>query len=138
MAPAGRRRSRRSRGEAPLERLRRIVSAWPETDERLSHGAPTWWGGRKTFATYAENHHGDGRVAVWIKSDLDAQEALIEADPARFFVPPYVGPSGWVGAIIGGDQADDADWALVEQLLEQGYRAVAPKRAIRALDASRS
>ena len=50
-----------------LARLREIIAAWPETREKLSHGAPTWWGGRKTFASFADNHHGDGRVAVWVK-----------------------------------------------------------------------
>ena len=81
----------------PLERLREIIEAWPETREKISHGSPTWWGGRKTFATFTENHHGDGRVAVWVKSSFLEQEARVEADPETFFVPPYVGPSGWVG-----------------------------------------
>jgi hypothetical protein len=51
----------------PINRLREIIAAWPETDERISHGAPTFWGGKKTFASFHENHHGDGRFAVWIK-----------------------------------------------------------------------
>ncbi len=59
----------------PLERLRAIIEVWPETREKLSHGAPTWWGGRTvfrsppsggTFATFADDHHGDGRVAGWV------------------------------------------------------------------------
>ena len=54
----------------PLKRLREIIEAWPETFEKISHGSPTWWGGRKTFATFTENHHGDGRVAVWVKSSF--------------------------------------------------------------------
>ena len=75
----------------PLARLRAIIEAWPETREKLSHGAPTWWGGHKTFATFHDNHHGDGRVAVWVKSSFDEQELLVETDPETFFVPPYVG-----------------------------------------------
>jgi len=54
----------------PLEKLRTTIGAWPETDERLSHGMPTFWGGKKTFATFTENHHRDGRVAVWIKASF--------------------------------------------------------------------
>lgn len=114
----------------PLARLRKIIGAWPETDERISHGAPTWWGGRKTFATLHDDHHGDGRLAVWIKTTHELQSTLVESDPGLFFVPPYVGPSGWVGVRLEGD----LDWEMLEDLLEEGYRSVAPKRAIKLLD----
>ena len=114
----------------PLERLRAILEPWPETFEKLSHGAPTWWGGRKTFATYHVDHHRDGRVAVWVKSTFDEQELRVESDPETFFVPPYVGPSGWVGMRLDRDP----DWGVVTDLLEEGYRLVAPKRALAALD----
>jgi len=115
---------------APLARLRQVIEAWPETAERISHGSPTWWGGKKTFASFHDGHHGDSRTAVWIKSDPDTREVLVQSQPEYFFVPPYVGPSGWIGVDVGGD----VDWAVVEGLLEAGYRAVAPKRAIKALD----
>ncbi len=115
----------------PLERLRAIIEAWPETREKLSHGAPTWWGGRKTFATFADQHHGYGHIAVWVKSTFDEQELRVATDPETFFVPPYLGPSGWVGMRLDRDP----DWELVEQLLEEGYRMVAPKRALAVLDA---
>ncbi len=118
----------------PLERLRAIITAWPETREKLSHGTPTWWGGRKTFATFTDDHHGDGRVAVWVKSTFDEQELRVEADPETFFVPPYLGPSGWVGMRLDRDP----DWEEVEGLLEEGYRMVAPKRAIKVLDSGAS
>ncbi|MEM9175516.1 MAG: MmcQ/YjbR family DNA-binding protein [Myxococcota bacterium] len=121
---------RRTKSERLLDRARAIIAAWPETDERLSHGSPTWWGGKKTFATFHENHHGDGRIALWIKSDFDAQEGLVEANPDLFFVPPYVGPSGWIGVVLDRD----VDWGVVAGLLEDGYRAVAPRRAIARLD----
>jgi hypothetical protein len=115
---------------AALARVRKIIGAWPETREKISHGSPTWWGGRKTFATWADDHHGDGRVALWIKSTSDAREALLEMDGETFFVPPYVGPSGWLGMRV--DRRPD--WGVVEDLLLQGYRMVAPRRALRALD----
>jgi len=110
--------------------MRKIIAAWPETDERLSHGAPTFWGGKKTFASFTDNHHGDGRVAIWCKSSFEAQSDLVEAAPEIFFVPPYLGPSGWVGIRVDVE----VDWEMVASLLEQGYRMVAPKRAIRKLD----
>lgn len=114
----------------PLERLREIIGAWPETDERISHGSPTFWGGKKTFASFHVDHHGDGRVAVWLKLPPGAQGGLVESDPEIYFVPPYVGPSGWVGIRLDRK----VDWKAVAGLLEEGYRSVAPKRAIRELD----
>ena len=118
-----------ARRASPLTKLRKIIAAWPETDERISHGAPTWWGGKKTFATFHDNHHGDGRVAVWLKSSFEQQADLVEQDPERFFVPPYVGPSGWVGVRLEGR----IDWDVVTSLLFEGYRMVAPKRALKQL-----
>jgi hypothetical protein len=114
----------------PLAKLRKIIAAWPETDERLSHGSPTFWGGKKTFASFADNHHGDGRRAIWCKAMFDAQADLVENDPEIFFVPPYVGPSGWVGIRVDRD----VDWDIVAGVLMQGYRSVAPKRALKLLD----
>ena len=113
-----------------LVRLRKIVGAWPEVDERLSHGAPTFWGGKKTFANFHADHHGDGRVAIWLKAPPGMQGELVDADPEIFFVPPYVGPSGWVGVRVDRE----VDWKMIEALLEQGYRLVAPKRALKQLD----
>jgi hypothetical protein len=114
----------------PIAKLRKIVAKWPQTDERLSHGSPTFWGGKKTFASFHDNHHGDGRVAIWCKSSFDARDDLVEGRPDVFFVPPYVGPSGWLGIRVDGD----VDWGLVEGLLEDAYRLVAPKRALAELD----
>jgi hypothetical protein len=113
-----------------LDRLREIIEALPETSEKLSHGSPTWWGGRKTFATFHSGSYDDGRPAVWIKAADGVQQALIEADPERFYRPKYLGPSGWVGVRLG----PATDWDEVSALLIQGYRLVAPKRALRVLD----
>ena len=114
----------------PLEKLREIIARWPETSEKISHGSPTFWGGKKTFASFHINHHGDGRVALWFKAPEGAQEALVEGRPELFFVPPYVGPSGWVGTSLEGK----VDWGIIAGVLEDGYRMVAPKRALKQLD----
>jgi len=120
-----------SKPRNPLAKLRVLIAAFPETSERLSHGAPTFWGGKKTFASFHDSHHGDGRVALWCKVPPGAQETLVETAPEQFFVPPYVGPSGWVGVRLD----IDVDWEVVAGILEEGYRTVAPKRAIAELDA---
>ena len=116
--------------EQYLKRLRTLIAQWPETAEKLSHGAPTWRGGRKTFATLHDGHYDDGKPSVWIKAADGCQEALIEQNPERFFRPKYMGPSGWVGVRLRAN----SDWGEIEALLLDGYRLVAPKRALAALD----
>jgi hypothetical protein len=106
-----------------LERVRSICFALPEASERLSHGEPTFFVGGKVFVMFADNHHGDGRVAVWLPVPPDAQEALSEARPATFFRPPYVGGRGWVGIVL--DAIDDAELRLY---IETAWELVAPKR----------
>jgi len=110
--------------------MRKIIAGFPETSEKISHGAPTFWGGKKTFASFHVDHHSDGRVAIWCKMPPGAQQDLLDADPDVFYRPPYVGPSGWVGIRVDGE----ADWSVVAGLLEEGYRMVAPTRALKLLD----
>lgn len=120
----------KSREPGFLGRVRAIIGRLPETSEKLSHGSPTWWGGKKTFATFHNGHYDDGVPAVWIKAPPGAQEALIAAAPDRFYRPKYLGPSGWVAVRL----TPDTDWDEVEALLIDGYRLVAPRRALAAID----
>ena len=84
---------------APLVRLRRLCLALPEAHEVEAWGEPTFRVRDRLFAMYAgaDNHHGAGRPAVWCKAAAGNQELMVRAVPGRFFRPPYVGPSGWVG-----------------------------------------
>ena len=75
--------------ESPIDRVRRFCLALPETTERLSHGAPTFFARKKVFVMFANNHHNDGHVAVWLPVPPGTQASLIEAVPDRFFKPPY-------------------------------------------------
>ena len=108
----------------PIERLRAICLALPETTEKIAWGEPTWRVKGKLFAQLDNHHHGADHLAVWLPAPLGEQEAMIFADPVRFFRPPYVGGRGWVGVRI--DRAPD--WALVTTLVAQAYRQVAPPR----------
>ena len=120
-----------SMSKDPLERLRQLCLALPETTERLSHGEPTWFvRGKKTFVNYA-NHHHDDRLAFWCAAPDGAQDALVGSDPERFFVPPYVGHRGWLGVYL--DVA--VDWDQIADLVTDAYRVVAPKRLVAELDA---
>ena len=109
-----------------LERLRRLCLALPETHEVTAWGEPTFRVRNRMFAMYAApgNHHGKGRAAVWLKAAPGNQALMVAAAPDRFFVPPYVGPSGWVGVWLGRGN----DWRELADLLADGYRLVAPKR----------
>jgi hypothetical protein len=116
----------------PLEALRRLCLALPETTERLSHGEPTWFvRGRKVFVTYADHHH-DDVLAFWCAAGPGVQEALVASGPERFFVPPYVGGRGWLGVRLDVP----VDWDEVAELVADAYRQVAPKRLAAELDAS--
>jgi predicted DNA-binding protein (MmcQ/YjbR family) len=115
----------------PLTRLRRLCLALPEAHEVEAWGEPTFRVRNKIFAMYAagSTHHGGGRPAVWFKAGPGNQELMVNTSPDRFFVPPYVGPSGWVGAWL--DRT--VDWGELETLLEDAYRLVAPKRLVSQL-----
>jgi hypothetical protein len=115
----------------PLERLRRLCLALPETTERLSHGEPTWFiRGKTTFVTYADHHH-DDRVAFWCAALPGARDALVSSGPERYFIPPYVGHRGWLGVWVDVP----VDWDEVAELVVDAYRMVAPKRLLAELDA---
>lgn len=103
-------------------RLRRICMALPEANERLSHGEPTWFAGKgKVFAMLDDHHHGAAHLSVWLPQPFGAQEALIGSDPDRFFRPPYVGVSGWVGVVLDMNP----DWREVARLVREAYLRVA-------------
>jgi hypothetical protein len=106
-----------------VERVRRICLALPETTEKLSHGAPTFFVHKRVFANFVDNHHDDGHVAVWIPVAPGEQERLIEAEPKKFFRPPYVGVKGWVGVELG--QVDDDELGL---FLTEAWRMIAKKK----------
>jgi predicted DNA-binding protein (MmcQ/YjbR family) len=115
-------RRRTTGGRDPLTELRAICLALPEATEKLSHGEPTWFAGKgKVFAMLDDHHHGAPHLSVWLPAGLGAQEALVESDPKRYFRPPYVGGSGWVGVVLD----NRPDWGTVAWLVEQAYRLVA-------------
>lgn len=115
-----------------IVKLRKLCLALPEAHEQEAWGEPTFRVRNKMFAMYASTntHHGAGRNAVWVKASPDNQALMVRVAPNRFFVPPYVGPSGWVGVFLDGS----TDWAELQQLLHDGYRRVASKKLLALLD----
>jgi hypothetical protein len=106
-----------------LERVREICLALPEVTERLSHGTPTWFvRDEKSFATFWDDHHGDGRLCVWCAAPPGMQEALVAGEPSHYFRPPYVGHRGWLGVLLNAG----LDWNEIAGALEEAYCCVAP------------
>lgn len=116
----------------PLPRLRKLCLALPEAHEQVAWGEPTFRVKNKLFAMYASagTHHGKGRPAVWIKASPTNQQLMLAAAPDKFFSPPYVGPSGWIGVWL--DRR--VRWSELPGLLEDGYRMVAPRKLVALLD----
>ncbi|MEX0784742.1 MAG: MmcQ/YjbR family DNA-binding protein [Dehalococcoidia bacterium] len=104
------------------DRLRAICLALPEADEKAfgGHTAPTYRVRDKMFAMTTD---GGARPELWVKGAPGAQEILVGSQPDRFFVPPYVGKSGWVGIWLD----DEVDWDSVESLVGESYCLIAPK-----------
>jgi hypothetical protein len=114
-----------------LKQVRKICMALPEVTERPSHGSPTWFiRGKKTFVMFLNDHHGDGRLAIWCAAPPGVQGELVEEEPERFFVPPYVGHRGWLGVRLDVD----VDWDEIAGLAEDAFRQVAPKTLAALLD----
>jgi len=114
-----------------LARARDLCLSLPESTEKEAWGGPTFRVRDRMFAMYMDDHHGDGRVALWCNASDEARSALIEADPKRFFVPPYMGPRGWVGVRLDRRLG----WKRIAEIVEAGYRRAAPKRLVAQLDA---
>lgn len=110
----------------PRDRLREICLGLPQAAEKEAWGDPTF---RVRDKIFAMEKRGDGRVSMWCKAPPGAQAVLVGSDPERFFVPPYVGRSGWVGVRLDAEM----DWVEVADLVEESYRMTAPKRLSRLL-----
>lgn len=117
-----------------LSRVRDLALAQPEADEVTSHGMPCFGivKGRK-FAWFNHDHHGDGRTALFVKiSGIDEQTQLIETDPRRYFRPAYFG-DGWIAIRL---DLGDNDWDHIGDWIARSWRAVAPRKLTRLLDAA--
>ena len=114
-----------------LRQVRDLCLALPEVTERPSHGSPAFFvRDKKTIVMFLDDHHGDGILGLWCPAFPGVQAELVEAEPDRFYRPPYVGPSGWVGVRLDRE----VDWDEVAGILADSYRKVAPKSLARLLD----
>ncbi len=118
-----------------LANVRKICMSFPEVTERLSHGSPTGSCGtsRPSSSLMEDGHHYNHFPHLWCAAPPGVQGELVEAEPDRFFKPPYVGGRGWLGVRLDVD----IDWDEMAQILEDAYRVIAPKKLIAELDTPR-
>jgi hypothetical protein len=117
-------------GNRVRERVAAIVAALPEAtctgDRHLTFAVR-----KKTFGYFLDDHHGDGRVGVAFKAAPGEQDALVTADPERFYVPAYLGAKGWAAVRL---DVGEVDWVEVRELLVDAYRLQAPRGLVAQLD----
>jgi hypothetical protein len=115
--------------DAALAMVRQACLRLPETSERPSHGGPAFFvREKKCFVMFLNDHHADGRLAIWCAAPEGVQADMIESDPERFFRPPYVGHRGWLGVHVHSVDQDELDAICLE-----AYRTIAPKALLTRL-----
>jgi hypothetical protein len=115
-----------------LRMVRTAALRWPETSERVSHGGPAFFvTGKRCFVMFLDDHHQDGRLAIWCAAPDGVQQEMVETEPDRFFRPPYVGHRGWLGV-----QLLDVTQAELDAIVLDAYRQITPKRLLDQLSAT--
>ena len=102
--------------------VREICLSLPESEERSGRHMPDYLVRGKAFALLAVNQHGDGRTALWLPAPPGSQQMHVEMAPDHYFVPPYVGPRGWLGVHL--DRGND--WLSIEARVREAYAHIAP------------
>ena len=109
-----------------LRMVRAAALRWPETSERMSHGGPAFFvRGKRCFVMFLDDHHQDGRLAIWCAAPDGVQQEMVETEPDRFFRPPYVGHRGWLGV-----QLLELTQAELDAIVLDAYRQIAPRRLL--------
>lgn len=116
--------------EELTERVRGICLAFPESEERVSHGSPAFFVKKQFVMLWPQGHHDRAERHLWAAAGAGVQDEVVASEPERFFVPPYVGGRGWIGMRLDGG----IDWAEVAEVCEDAYRHIAPQRLVRELD----
>lgn len=117
--------------EVQLARVRAACLALPQSSERLSHGGPAFFiRDKKCFVMFLDDHHEDGRLAIWCAAPDGVQAEMVETEPERFFRPPYVGHRGWLGVHLRAVDDDE-----LSAIVTEAFRTVAPPTVLRELDA---
>lgn len=120
--------------EERLEQLSKLCLSLPGAMVEQMHGHAAFKVGKKTFAYYLNDHHGDGIVSVCCKVLSGDNERLIDANPRKFYMPAYIGPRGWVALRL---DRKTVDWREVAELVRGSYEQMAPKKLLQQLGSTR-
>lgn len=118
--------SERATSTQRRKRLVEICKRLPESEVEVAGESHLAFRIRKRiFAYYLFDHHGDGKIAFCCKSSLSEQRRLVKEDSISFFVPPYLGPKGWVAIRM---DLNEVDWDTVSELARRAYQEIAPRK----------
>lgn len=112
------------------ESIRELCTAFPGTEETLSHDRPDYRVADRSFARLMINHHGDGRAGLWLKMPPGAQAVYTDLDPNAYFIPPYVGNKGWLGV----DLSKGLSWEEVVARVREAWEYAAPNHLVTRLE----
>jgi hypothetical protein len=114
---------------ALMASLRDLCLTYPQTTEDIKWENPVFLVHERIFVLVSQRD--EGRVGLWLKAGKGVQEAFVGADPERYYRPPYLGPKGWLGAWISPES--QPIWPVIEDLIDESFRLVAPKRVVALL-----
>jgi hypothetical protein len=122
---------RAPRKDDRLKKVTAICLRLTETRREITGHHAGFYVRKKIFAYFLDNHHGDGMIGLVCKVFPGDNTALIASNPAKFYMPAYVGARGWVGLRL---DLGEIDWEEVEELVSHSYQLVAPKRLAATVD----
>ncbi len=114
--------------------MRELCLDLPGVTEKLSHGAPTFFVRKSFLMLWPHGHHDQHFAHLWAAAPAGVQAEVVEAEPERFFKPPYVGARGWIGLRLDAR----VDWDEVAAVAEDAYRTIAPPKLVTELDRRRN
>ncbi len=122
-----------ARDRERLERLSAICLALPEAVREDQGSHASFRVGKKVFAYYLNDHHGDSIVSICCKALPGDNQRLITSNPRKFHMPAYIGPRGWVGLRL---DRPTVDWSEVKEFVHLSYMQTAPKKLLQRIDQS--
>ena len=119
--------AKRAAEDPRLARVTKICLAFPGTERKMHGSHAQFLAGKKTFAYFLNDHHGDAIVSITGKVLPGENQALAAAQPKRFYLPAHIGPRGWVALRL---DVGKVDWDEVSELMKCSYQLVAPRRTV--------
>ncbi len=105
--------------------LKKIALSFPEANEKLSYGKPSFFIAKKFFT----RHRSEDDSIVLIVDSIDERDMMMEADPKTFFITDHY--KDYPSVLV---RMERADAKTVEGMLARRWRKIAPKKLVKAMD----